>query len=276
MNPGLAAGAGEVMGEGAVAARRGGGFGAVFQAESEHGQDVGAVAFDAADQGVNREQVAGHPMGAVEKQADGRAAGAETGGDVGVNVHPVGQIGVVDALPRQGRRGFVAVIGAEISIAEEKKQVLKVRNAALHQIGENGFHLRHGHGAGGDQILVPFLVTGAGDEGNAGAAAMPGQGVKGGGHRPFAAQKPQRHRAGVRCQRHNFAAVTGGQRRRVDRDDRRRVAGQPRQGAFRRKDVGVGGGDQQYAFVSHNPNPGRITFYIATGLGRCGAMPVWG
>ena len=113
-------------------------------------------------------------MGAVEKQADGRAAGAETGGDVGVNVHPVGQIGVVDALPRQGGGGFVAVIGAEISIAEEKKQVLKVRNAALHQIGEYGFHFRHGHGAGGDQILVPFLVTGAGDEGNAGVAAMPG------------------------------------------------------------------------------------------------------
>ena len=236
----------------------------MLQAEGVDGQHVGALGLQAAYQGVNGQQVAAHPVGAVEQDADAGPFSLELLGYEGVHVHAVSGVGVVDALPRQRSRGFVAVGGAEVGVAEEQEQVLEVLNAALHQVGEDGIHLHRGNGAGGDQVLVPFLVAGAGDEGYALAAAVAHQRVESIRHGPFSAQQPQRHDAGVGREGHNLTISSPSLRERVtlsslspwervrvrvvgriDGVNAREAGRQRRQGAVCRQDVGIGGGYEQ-------------------------------
>ena len=102
-------------------------------------------------------------MGAVEQRAHGGASGDEPGGDVFLNPRPGGNLRMVNPLPGHWRRRLVAVIGTQVGIGQKEKQVAEIDHAAAHQVSENGLHFRHRRGAGGDQILVPFLVPRAGD-----------------------------------------------------------------------------------------------------------------
>ena len=197
-------------------------------------------------------------MGAVEQYSDGRATLLKAPSDVGLNVGPLGNIGVVNALPRQGRGGLVAVVSAEVSVAEKQEQVLEVLHSALHQVGEDGLHLGHRSGAGGDQVLVPLLVPGAGDEGDALAAAVPDQRIEAVGHCSLAAQQAQDDHArsggaGEDLIALGIAAVarTPGQGRRIDGVHPRKIPGQRRQRPVGGENVGVGSGDEKDGFLLH-------------------------
>ena len=106
----------------------------------------------------------------------------------GVDVRAIRDVGMIDALPWQRGRGFVAVGGTEVGVAEEEEQVLKILHPALHEVGEDRFNLDRGYSAGGNQVLVPFLVTGAGDEGSPFAPAKPYEGVESLRHGPLTAK----------------------------------------------------------------------------------------
>ena len=171
--------------------------GGVLQAVGEYGQHIDILGFQAGDEVVDECQVAAHPVGAVEQGTDSRASGDETGGDVIGNAGASGNLGMVDALPGHWGGGFVTVIAAEVGVGQKEEQVAEVEDAAAHQVGEYGFHFGDGGGAGGYQVVVPFLVAGAGDEGDAAGAADFHQGVEGGAQGAFAAEQAEDYRRGA-------------------------------------------------------------------------------
>ena len=162
----------------------------MLEAEGVHRQHVGALGLQTGDEGVDGQQVTAHPVCSVEEDAYGRPFRMETLGDVGVDVRSVAALRMVDAFPGQWRGRLVAMRGPEIRVAQEQEQILEVLDTALHQVGEDSVDLGHRCGAGRDQVFVPFLVTGARDERNAFAAAVPDQRIEAVGHGPLAAQQP--------------------------------------------------------------------------------------
>ena len=76
-------------------------------------------------------------------------------------------------------------------IAEEDEEVSKIGNAASHQVGENGVHLSHRDGAGGNQVLVPFLMPRASNQGDTQGITELHHFVEGLWHRPFSTQQPE-------------------------------------------------------------------------------------
>ena len=135
----------------------------MLQAVGKDGQDIDFVGFQAADEVINESKVAAHPVGAVEQDADAGPAGNEASGDVVVSRRPRGSLGMVNALPRHRRRGFVSIVAAEVSVGKEQEQVAEIDHAPAHQVGKDGFHLGDRGSAGRYQILVPFLVARAGN-----------------------------------------------------------------------------------------------------------------
>ena len=129
-------------------------------------------------------------MGAVEEDADGGTPRLETLRDEIVNGNADGKVWVVDPFPREGSRGLVAVVCAKVGVAEKQEQILEVLNAPLHQVGKDRIHLDGGNCAGSDQVFIPLLVAGTGNERDALAAAMAHQRIECVRHGPLAAQQP--------------------------------------------------------------------------------------
>ena len=115
-------------------------------------QHIDLMGFEAANQVVNELEIAAHPMGAVKEQAHIGAAGLEMLADIGIHIGHCrgGGRGMVEALPRQGFRGFVAVAAAQVGIAEKEQEVAEVGYPAAHQVGENRFQFSYRSRAGGD------------------------------------------------------------------------------------------------------------------------------
>ena len=171
----------------------------VLKAVGIDGQDVDTLAFQAADQVIHELQVAAHPVGAVEEQADAGLARLEAGSDIGFDAGGFfrGGVWVVQAFPGHRFRRFVAELAAQVCIAQEQEQVAEVVNSPAHQVGKGGFQFRHRHGAGGNQVFIPFLVARAGNQGYAPFVAKADQGIESVGHGPLAAQQPQQHHSGL-------------------------------------------------------------------------------
>ena len=247
-------GVNHIFGEGMAARRPVIVLRAVLEAVGENGQDIDLLRFQRRNQVVNERQVAAHPVGAVEQGAHGGASGDEPGGNVFRNPRPGGNLRMVNPLPGHRRRRLVAVIGTQVGIGQKEKQVAEINHAAAHQVRENGFHFRHRRGAGGDQILVPFLVAGAGNQRYAPGAAQLHQRVKGVPQGALAPQQPQNDHAGAGHGPQQPGAGGGGviararQRRRIDGVHADGIApGHIGQRAFRRQQISVGGGDQRNA-----------------------------
>ena len=162
----------------------------MLEAVGVNRQDVDLLCFQAANKVVHELQVAAHPVSAVEQQANAGAIWPEPAADKAVNV--IGfvctGIRVVDAFPRHRLRGFVAVVAAQVSVAEEEEEVAEIGNPAAHQVGKDCFQFGHRHRAGGYQVFIPFLVAGTGNQGNPPVVAQANQRVKSVGHGPLAAQ----------------------------------------------------------------------------------------
>ena len=138
-------------------------LGLVLQAVRKNRQYVDVLLLEAANQVVNEGQVAAHPVGAVKEHSHRRAIRGKTLGDEVGNGRAFDNLRVIDALPGHGRGRFVAVVAAQVGVGKEQEEVAEVEDAAAHQIRKNRFHFRHGRGAGGDQVFIPLLVSGAGD-----------------------------------------------------------------------------------------------------------------
>ena len=176
-------GIGQVLGKGTVALAVL--FRIVLQTVGEQGQDVGAQRFQPVNQTIDRKQVSAHPVRPVKKKGDTGLSSLEPVPDVIIDLGPLGHIGVVQALPRNVAGRFVSIIGTQVGIAEEKEEIFQVLHAAAHQVGEGRFHFRHRHGTGGNQILVPLLMTWQGYQGYPADTAIADQLVKQLGHRLF-------------------------------------------------------------------------------------------
>ena len=91
----------------------------MLEAVGKDRQDVDVLGLQAGNQVVNESQVPAHPMGAIEQHANGGTARVPSGEAVVGNGRTLGNLGMVDALPRHGRRRFVPEIAAEVGIGEE-------------------------------------------------------------------------------------------------------------------------------------------------------------
>ena len=136
-------------------------------------------------------------MRPVEQQADTGPVRLEPLLNVAVDVNAAMDLRVVDAFPGHRLRGLVAVGGVQIGVAEEQKKVLEVLDAAAHQIGKHGFQFGNRHGAGGDQVFVPFLMAGAGDQRYTPGMASFHHRIKNLRHGAFAAQQSKHHHSRV-------------------------------------------------------------------------------
>ena len=167
-------------------------------------------------------------MGPVKKKGDAGLSSLEPVPDVIIDLGALGHIGVIQALPRNVAGSFVSIIGTQVGIAEEKEEIFQVLHAAAHQVGEDRFHFRHRHGAGGNQVLVPLLMTWQGYQGYPSDTAIADQLVKQLGHGLFPTQETQDHNSRVFQGRHQFFLGLGGfQGYRVERPDVRIVIGHP-------------------------------------------------
>ena len=250
VHPGDAGGVGHKVGQGAAALPvllR-----VMLEAVGIDRQHIDLVGFEAADQGIDELEIAAHPVGAVKEQAHAGAAGLETLADIGIRIDDFcgGGLRMVKALPRQGFRGFVAVVAAQVGIAEKEQEVAEVGYPAAHQVGEHRFQFRDRRGAGGYQILVPFLMAGAGNQRDAAFPAEGYQRVKSLGHSPLAAEEPQHYHAGAA---HGIQQLVAGldsiQSHRVPGVHRGKIPGQSGQGPVGGKQVGVGGSYQYHRFL---------------------------
>ena len=229
-------------------------LGLMLEAVGKHRQDVDGSGFQPGNEVVNEGQVSAHPVGAIEQQADAGPCRVEPGPYVIVKRGSLGHGGMVHALPGHRGRSLMAVVAAQVGVSEEQEQVAEIKHAAAHQVGKDGFNFGDGSRAGGDQVFVPFLVSGAGDQRDAVGAANFDQQLKYVAQRPATAQQAERHYRGAGHRLQQFLASGRGglalalQVHRVAGIDADRVA--PRhtgQGALGRQEVGVGGGYQHNA-----------------------------
>ena len=102
-------------------------------------------------------------MGAVEKQADGRAFRLEAELDEGVDVDVGVHFRMIDALPGHRLGGFVTIFAAQIGVGQKQEQVLKILDTAPHQVGEYRLYFNYRRRASRHQVFIPFLVAGTGN-----------------------------------------------------------------------------------------------------------------
>ena len=72
--------------------------------------------------------------------------------------------GLVYSFPGHGLWLFVAELAPQLRVTEEQKQIEEIVESAPHQVGKYRFQFRHRYRTGGNQVFIPFLVTGAGNE----------------------------------------------------------------------------------------------------------------
>ena len=150
----------------------------MFKAVGENGQDIGAELFQPPYQAVDGLKIAAHPVGTVKEDSDVEFAFRKPQPQVVLQAGTLGHVGMVQPFPRQVGWGFVAVAGIEVGVAEEKEKILQILDAASHQVGKNGLNFRHGRGARGHQVFVPFLVPGTCYQGYAAGLASTHQRIK--------------------------------------------------------------------------------------------------
>ena len=158
---------------------------------------------------------------------------------------------MIHTLPGHGRRRFVSVIGAEVGVGQEQEQVAEIEHAAAHQVGKYGFNLGNRRGTGGDQIFVPLLVAGTGNQRDAVGAADFHQRLEYVAQRAPAAQQAKHHHRGSAYRLQQLFTSGGGglaltlQRHRIAGVHAHRIAPwHPDQRALGGQDVGIGGGHQ--------------------------------
>ena len=172
-------------------------FRLVLEAVGEHRQHVDILFFQACDQVVNEGQIPAHPVGTVEKDADGGSIRNEPAGDVIGYAGAFRYLRVIDALPGHRRRSLVPIISAKVGVGQEQEQISEIEDATAHQVREDRFHLGHRSGTGSYQVFVPFLMPWAGNQRNTVGKAGFNQPVEYITQGALPAQQPQNHRSGA-------------------------------------------------------------------------------